>query len=160
MKALMKQGMEAMDEGSIGNQVEMKRLGEMVKITNVDLFFAARHSFEQAMEQEVSNPVISVAVENLGEFANQVDLPRYVNITRQNLAKAIPGVIIKSQTNKLINGQEFASVQFQFSIEGISILQENLICLKNGFAMSFALTFNDDSEKQQLDAIMATLKWD
>jgi len=52
------------------------------------------------------------------------------------------------------------SLQVQINFEGIPVSQEYLICLRNGYAMSFILTNRDDPDKQQLDDIMATLKWD
>ena len=156
MKAMI-QDAQDMD---IWNKDELERQKKIAGETTANLFFVARFTDEEAMEKEVFNPNINLTVENVSLPGKQIDQASYVNILRQNLSKALPGLVIKSQTNKTIGSQEFTSLQLQFSIEDVFIFQESLICMKNGYAMLFVMTNIDDSEKQQLDDIMATLKWD
>ena len=158
MKAVIQEGQNLIEDALDKSEVE--KMAKIADITTANLFMVARYSDEQAMEQEASNPNIVLIVENLGTLGKQIDLAKYVSLYRQNLTKAAPGIVFKSETTKTIGGQEFTSLQLQFSTQGILISQEHLICLKNGFSVTFALTTLDDSEKQPLDDIMATLKWD
>ena len=59
----------------------------------------------------------------------------------------------------MIGGREFASINIEFVIYGITTYQEILICVVNDFALQFYISWLDDSEKEQLDAIINTLKW-
>ena len=138
----------------------MEKMVKIADITTANLFLVSLYSDEQVLELESSNPNIVLVVENLGAFGKRIDQAKYVSLTRQNLTKAIPGIVFKSETNKTIGGQEFTSLQTQLTTQEILISQEQLICLKNGFAIAFTLTTLDDSEKPLLDDIMATLKWD
>ena len=157
MKAIIETGRDMLD---ISSNEEMSKRAKIADVTSANLFFTARFSNEEAMEREVSNPNIVLIAENLSSLGKKIERGEYVTAMRQNLGKAIPGLIIKSQHNKTIGGHEFTSLQVQFSIEGTTINQEQLLCLKNDFALCFGLTTLDDSEKKQLDDIMATLKWD
>jgi len=142
------------------NKKEAEKQLKIAEVTTANLFMVARYTEEESMEKEESNPNIVLAAENISLPGKKIDHTQYINIYRQNLPKSIPSLVIKSQTNKMIGGQEFTSLQMQFTLEGMTISQEHLICVKNGFAILFGLTFLDDSDKQQLDDIMATLKWD
>ena len=146
--------------GDAINQSEMEKMVKISDITTANLFLVSRYSDEQAMELEAFNPNIGLFAENLGEAGKRIDQAKYVSLFRQNLTKAIPGIVFKSETNKTIGGLEFTSVQTQFTIQEILISQEHLVCLKNGFAITFVLSTLEESEKSLLDDIIATLKWD
>jgi len=158
MKSIMKEGQALLED--VTNKAEMKKQMKMADISTANLFMAARYSTEKAIELEESNPNIVLIAENLASVGQKTDRAKYVNLLRQNLTKSMPGVVIKSETTKSIGGQEFTALQIQFSTQGILISQEHLVCVKNNFAVIFGLTALDDSEKKQLDDIMATLKWD
>ena len=157
IKALIETGRDVLD---ISSNEEIARQAKIADVTNANLFFTARYSNEEAAEREVSNPNIILIAENLSSLGKKIERGEYVTAVRQNLSKTIPGVIFKSQLSKTIGGREFTSLQVQFNIEETTVYQEQLICLKNDFALLFGLTTLDDSEKPQLDDVMATLKWD
>ena len=157
MKAIIEAGRDVLD---ISSNEEMAKRAKIADVTSANLFFTARYSNEEAMEREISNPNIVLIAENLSSLGKKIERAEYVIAMRQTLSKTLPGVVIKSQTNKTIGGQEFTSLQVQINVEGTAISQEHLVCLKNDFALLFGLTTLDDSEKPQLDDIMATLKWD
>ena len=158
MKTLNQEGYSLIEDALDRSEVE--KIVRIAEITTANLLMVSPHSEEQAIEQEVSNPNIVLSAENIGASGTQTDRAEYVSLFRQSLTKAIPGVVFKSKTNKTIGGQEFTSLQAQFSTQGILVSQEYLFCIKNGFAVTFILTTLDDSEKPLLDDIMATLKWD
>ena len=158
MKTAIQDGQNLLDDAI--NKSEVEKMVKMADITTANLFLVSRYSDEQAMELEAFNPNIGLLAENLGAAGKRIDLAKYVSLYRQNVTKAIPGIVIKSETKKAIGGQEFTSVQVQFTTQGILISQEHLMCLKNGFAVTFVLTTLDESEKPLLDDIMTTLKWD
>ena len=158
MKTMIQEGQAMMEDALDKSEVE--KMTKLADITTANLFMVARYTDEQAMEQGVSNPNIVLVVENLGAAGKQIDRAKYVRLYRQNVAKAAPGIVFKSETTKNIGGQEVTSLQVQFTTQGIIVSQEHLVCLKNGFSVVFALTTLDDSEKPSLDDIMATLKWD
>jgi len=142
------------------NQKELEKQRKIADVTSANLFFAKRYTDEEALELEEFNPNLMLLVENISLPGKKIDLAQYVVICRQNLQKSVPSLVIKSQSNKKIGGQDFTSLQIQMTVEGVPISQEHLICLKNGFALLFGLTYMDDSDKKQMDDIMATLKWD
>ena len=146
-------------KGMIDNKELQKQL-KIAEITTANLFFTSQYTEEEALEKEASNPNIVLIVENLSAGKRQIDRAQFANSYRQNLSKAVPGLVVKSQTEKSIGGQEFTSLQLQFTMNDTLIFQEHLVCVKNGFAVTFGLTTLDDSEKPLLDDIMATLKWD
>jgi len=156
----MKIKMDRAQDMDFVNNEEAKKQRKVADITTANLLFTARYSTEEAIKKQVSNPNIALIAENLPSGAQQIDRAKYVKAYCQGISQVTPDLVIKSQTNKTIGGQEFTSVEVQFSIQEVPIYQEHLICLKNDFALCFALSSLDDSEKQQLDDIMATLKWD
>ena len=159
-KVDVKSMLEEAEDMDFTNKEEMKKLNKIAEVTSAMLFFVLRYSNEEAIEKEAFNPNINLTVENISVSGMKINQTQYIKAVRQNLSKVVPDLIFKSQTNKMIGGQEFTSLLVQYNIEGIPISAEQLICLKNGYAMLFCLTWIDDSEKQQLDDIMATLKWD
>ena len=152
------------EDWHIAGKEEMKALLEDAEAdaSTAGLFYTARYSADDFMknENEDFNPNIVLIVENLSLPGRKIDTTKYVSLYRKNLSPAMPGHAIQSETNKTIGGQEFTSLQSQSNFEGIHISQEHLICVKNNYAVIFVLTTLDDSEKPQLDDIMATLKWD
>jgi len=157
MKAAIKEGLEELQNANLSNEKEMKRVTKIAEITTANLFAVSRYSEEEALEKEEFNPNIMSLAEKLPA---KVDRAQYVKITRQNLSKALPNFVVKSETTKMIGGLEFASLEIEFEMYGIPFYQEHLVSLKNGFAVLFGLTWVDDSDKEQLDAIMATLTWE
>jgi len=138
---------------------EMKRIFKVAEITVANLFMACRYTEEEAME-EAGNPSIILIAENISLPGRKINKTQYANAVSQNLAKGTPGSTIKPAINKMIANKEFVSLQTETFIEEISFCQENLIYIKNDFALLFVLTWLDDSEKSQLDDIMATLTLD
>jgi len=157
MKAIMKDGFEELQNANLSNEKEIKKVAKIAEITTANLFAVMRYSEEEALEKEDFNPNIASLVEKLPA---KMDRAQYVKIARHTLSEAIPNLVVKSETNKMVGGQEFVSLEMEFEMYGIPIYQEQLICLKNGFAVYFCLTWLDDSDKKQLDAIMATLTWE
>jgi hypothetical protein len=154
-KASMKAGAEELKNANIFDKDEMERVTKITEITTANLFHVG-YPAEEAMEEE-SNRNLILSVEKVPEKINRA---QYVKITRQNFTKLSPNLVIKSETNKTIATQEFASLEIEFEVYGIPVYQEHLICLKNGFAVFFVLTWLENSDKEQLDAIMATLVWE
>ncbi len=138
----------------------MERTSKLVELTTADLFMVSRYTSDEAEEKEESNPTIGLIIEKLAFPGNLMSRAEYVEMSRKNLAKSIPGIVIKSETTKTINGQEFTSISVEFVAYEILIHQEYLICLKNNYALLFVTAWLNDSEKKQLDSIMDTLVWD
>lgn len=147
-------------ETDIVNKKEVERVKKITDITSANLFLTSRYSVEEAVEKGVFNPNIVLTVENISSSGPKIDRATYVKLARQHLVKGMPGIVFKSQTNKTVGGQEFTSLQTELHTENVVVFQEYLVCLKNGFAVLFCLTSFEDSEKESLDAIMTTLKWD
>jgi hypothetical protein len=140
------------------NKEKMKEVAELADITVADLFSAKRYTTEEAATKEgISNTFIVARAENLPSLITTRE--QYVELTRQVIVEISPNMVIKSETDTSIGGMEFSSLKTELHVDGICIFQETLICLKSGFCLFFHLTWSDDSEKEQLDAIMATLKW-
>ena len=156
VKALMQEGQEA----EFFNKDEVKKITKKAEITTANLFFASRYTTEQSIEEEVFNPNINLVVENLASAGNKIDRAKYVKIFRQNITKMAPGSQIKSETTKTLGGKEFTSLLLEINTEEFTFYIESLVCLEKNFAFAFALIWFDDEEKEQLDAIMATLKWE
>ena len=156
VKTLMQEGQDA----DFINKNEMEKINKAAEISQAYLFYVSRYTDEEAMEKEVANPFFTLAAENISLPEKKIDLAQYVKLTRQNLAKIAPGARVKSETNKTLDGKEFTLLQVEIKTQGITISQEMLICLEKNFALAFSLTTLDDEEKEQLDAIMATLKWE
>ncbi|MCL2710519.1 MAG: type II secretion system protein GspG [Planctomycetaceae bacterium] len=153
IEAMKRDGMDA----DFINKTEMKRMAKVAEITTADLFFAQRYTDEEAEAREAFNPNISMAVENLAGM--KISRAQYVEISRKNLVKIVPGIAVKSEKNRTIGGMEFTSVETEFDVYGVRVHQEYLMCLKNGFGLTLALSWGEASEKKLLDDIVATLSW-
>ena len=155
MKALTQQSQDM----AFVDQKEMKKFAKIAEITAANLFFVARYTEEEAASHAMTNFNIGMIAENISS-ADRMDRAKYVSLSRQNLTKAMPGAVIKSETNTNIGGQEFTSMEVELEINGVRIHQEYLIALKHKFALCMVLTWFVDSERQQLKDILATIKWD
>jgi len=147
---------EWIDEDFVNRQ-EAEKAAKIAEITTADLFNVFRYTDDEAEARESFNPSVSAFAETLPLLINRAE---YVKQTRQLIAKTMPGINIKSETNRTVNGVEFIVLETEVSIQGIRIHQEYWVCLKHGFALLFLLTWVDAEEKQMLDDIKATLKWD
>ena len=156
MQAAMKdaQSLEFADEK------EMKRIAKVASITTANLFMASRYTDEEAMAEEVFNPNIALVAENLSIPGKTITRSEYIKLSRENIVKAMPGATIKGESTRMIAGREFSSLKLEIDYQGIPIRQEHLVCLEKNFALTFALTYIDESDKDELDDIMATLQWD
>jgi len=150
---------KASDAGFI-DQKEVKRLNKVIDITGASLVMTSPYPPEEALKKKILNPNLVLMAENISLSEQEIDLAAYVEISRQNLSKAIPGIIIKSETVKTVGGREFTSLETQFSAANLTISQESLVCLMNGFALVITMTSFDEASKKQLDDIVATLAWD
>ncbi|MCL2349077.1 MAG: hypothetical protein FWC50_12560, partial [Planctomycetaceae bacterium] len=159
MKTLIQEGMKKTQDANLVNEIEMKKMAKSAEITSASLFLVIRYLNEEVIEKKVSNSSITLGAENLSLPGKKIDRAKYVDLFRQNLAKAMPGAVIKTETSKMLGGREFTSLNIEYERHGIHIYEEYLICLKNDFAVLFSLTWTDDSDKKQLDAVMETLAW-
>ena len=148
------------NEDFVVDKDRMKKIIKSMGITNALLIYAARYTEEEAIEKEVCNLTFGLMVVNLSNDGIKYDLAEYVKAYRQKIGKSISGVTVKSENKKMIGGREFASMKIEFVMHGIPTYQEHLIYVKNDFALVFLVGWLDDSDKEQLDAIMNTLKWE
>ena len=142
------------------NKDKMKKSIKNMDITTAKLIYAMRYTEEEAMGKEGFNSSFLLMAENLSHDGIKYDLAEYVKVYRQKIGRAVHGVTVKSENKKMIGGREFASVIIGLETHGITLYQEHLIHVKNDFALLFFLGWLDDSDKEQLDSIMDTLKWD
>ena len=147
---------EDMPDAVFVNRDKAKEIREELNTTYAVLFHILRYSREEAERKNVINPNIVLMVESVG----RIDRSEYVEKSRQNLSELIPSVIVKSETNKILGGKEFMSLEYEFVVQGISLRAENLISMGNGFALNFTLVAVDSIGKELLDNIMATLVFD
>ena len=161
LKAIDQDGAEIINSLRGDKKIVSEQDINLVEVMTANLFLITRYSDEEDLDVEDFNPNIILKVQKNSIPGRDVvlDQTEYVKAIRQGLSN-VPGCVIKSQTNKTIGGQEFTSLQGQLTFMDFVFSQEMLICFRNGYVMLFALTSFDDSEKIQLDDIMATLKWD
>jgi F0F1-type ATP synthase gamma subunit len=141
----------------LGTSEETRKQIKAAEIANAVLFVVAHYTAEEAETKEVFNTNVVMSVDNLSMLG--ITREQYMESIRQETVKAIPSAVIKSETNTTIGGMEFTSWKLELDVDGNSVFIEMLICLKNDFTLTFCLTWTDNSEKEQLDDIMATLKW-
>jgi len=153
--------MQVMLDADFVDKDKMKKIVKNTDITTAKLICANRYTEEEAMEKEDFNSNFLLMSENLSHDRKKYDLAEYVKVYHQKIGRAVRGVTVISESRKMIGGREFASMKISLEIhDGITLYQEHLIHVKNDFALLFFLGWLNDSDKEQLDAIMDTLKWD
>ena len=147
------------EESGFSQSKKAKKLLEIADITTAHLFLIMRYGIDEAIEQELEfNPTIALVAENIS--ASNINMLRYAELSKKHLPSVIPGIVIQPATVKKIGGKTFVSLSSEFIAYGDKVKIENLFLSNKRFALCFALSWQEDSEKQELDEIMSSLKWD
>ncbi len=141
------------------NKNEANKISNVAKDTTTNLFMALRYTPAEAERRGAFNPNLFLGAENLSASRIPINQAKYAEVFRQQLRRAAPGIVFKPASNKIIDSVEFASQQIEITTHGMRVHMEYLISVEDNIALVFNLTWMEDSEKKQLDSIMATLKW-
>ena len=122
------------------------------------LFIASRYDIEEAINKKLKFPVITLEAEKITNY--ETNLVEYIERHNADIFRRTSSVIFQPVTEREIGGKHFTSLNSEIPIIGHNAKREILLSHDKGFALRFTLYWQEDSEKQELDKILSTLKWD
>lgn len=105
-----------------------------------------------------SNPNLSMSMENTVLYDGIARGSDYLYFVRKNIEQAISGYTFEDKTEAVVlNGVSFDTLKATYSINGMTINQKFYSTVYKGFAVTLTLSYMNEAELQELEAIIATI---
>jgi len=147
---------------------------EAVKKIGLESFKTNKEKFDKAFADAAKKEMIVLAVANTKNSGGR-GINLMLGITRQpSLSISSEQVLIASKKFFLNNakikllkdvqtldiaGQQFSTISFEISLGGRTVFQKLLTTMRRGYALSFVMTYLDDSDLRSLEKVVNTIKF-
>ncbi len=153
MKQIFQAGVDEI--GSDDKETEKKL--KLAEAKTLYLAYASKHPLDYA---EGFNPNLNVVCENLSLTSLVIKTSSdYAEAALKNMQSTMDGYTFSDIQTKTISGAEFAIVDAVLDYSGVEIRQQLVSTLKNNYAILFTLTYLEDTELDELQAIMDSISF-
>jgi hypothetical protein len=151
-KAIMKEGADVV----AGENENMKAAIKASEVNTANLLTVFQHDPGAAVQY---NPNFMLVAENLKAFPGVKTGKEYLFQTRKMLATAqVKYTHMDEDFQKIdLNGMDFYVMNVSIDFNGVNINQSYMATVKDGFALGFIYSWNDDAQKAQLEKVKNSL---
>jgi len=106
------------------------------------------------------NHSIIIAAENIKNFPGVERGTEYLREALTLIKQSDIDIrLLESKTEQTISGVDFDAMTIAMNFPETQIFQDYLCIIKNGFALSFALSFVNDTQKEELYAVLNAMEF-
>ncbi len=147
---MVESGLQIMD----GDKKTMDKLLDISKITTLNLLTAMQHPYGAPVD---FNPSILIIAENISTTPGIATGKDYQWHAQRALSVAMPSAELGPLNEIDLNGVIFGVMDITSETMGIEVKQQYWSIVRDGFALSFVITYNDEDQYLLLKAMLNTL---